>query len=61
MGLRVRRQDGAHVGLLRALLRAAVCVLFPIGLLWVVVSSGNRAVQDLLLGTAVSYDWTEWR
>ena len=61
MGLRVRRQNGAHVGLLRAGLRAVVCVVFPIGLLWVVVSSRNRAVQDIVFGTTVSYDWTEWR
>jgi uncharacterized RDD family membrane protein YckC len=61
MGLRVRRQNGAHVGLLRSLLRGLVCVLFPIGLLWVVVSSRNLAIHDLLLRTWVVYDWAEGR
>jgi uncharacterized RDD family membrane protein YckC len=58
MGLRVTTQRGDRLRMLRALLRAAVCVGFPIGLLWVVVSRRNAAVHDLLLRTRVTYDWT---
>jgi uncharacterized RDD family membrane protein YckC len=32
-------------------------VVFPIGLMWVLVSSRNRSVADIILGTAVIYDW----
>jgi hypothetical protein len=41
----------------RALLRALVCVLFPLGLLWSAVSPRRRSVQDVLLRTEVRYDW----
>jgi uncharacterized RDD family membrane protein YckC len=58
LGLRVTTQRGDRLRMLRALLRAAVCVGFPIGLLWVVVSRRNAAVHDLLLRTRVTYDWT---
>ena len=37
---------------------AILCVVFPIGLLWCVVSEENRSVQDLLLRTSVIYDWS---
>jgi hypothetical protein len=37
--------------------RAALCVVFPIGLYWAVVSATSRSVQDTLLRTAVVYDW----
>jgi hypothetical protein len=33
-----------------------VCTIFPIGLLWVLVSQENRSVQDVLLRTSVVYD-----
>jgi uncharacterized RDD family membrane protein YckC len=39
------------------LARALLCVVFPVGLLWVVVSRRNRAVHDIALSTAVIYDW----
>jgi hypothetical protein len=32
-----------------------LCTLFPIGLLWVLVSRENRSVQDLMLRTSVVY------
>jgi uncharacterized RDD family membrane protein YckC len=32
-------------------------VLFPLGLLWILASRRNASVQDLILGTAVLYDW----
>lgn len=57
VGLRVVAGNRASLGPLRAMLRAALCVLFPVGLLWVVVSRRNESVQDLVLRTAVVYDW----
>lgn len=58
LGLRVTTQRGDRLRFPRALLRAGVCVSFPVGLLWVVVSRRNAAAHDLLLHTSVSYDWT---
>lgn len=46
------------VGFVRALLRAVLCVLFPILLFWVLVSAENRSLPDVLLRTSVVYDWT---
>jgi uncharacterized RDD family membrane protein YckC len=57
MGLRVTTQRGDRLQFPHALMRAGVCVGFPIGLLWVVVSRRNAAVHDLLLHTRVIYDW----
>jgi uncharacterized RDD family membrane protein YckC len=61
MGLRVTTLDGELVRLPRAVLRALVCVGFPLGLLWVVVSRRDAALHDVLLRTTVHYDWTTWR
>jgi hypothetical protein len=47
-----------------ALLRAAFCVFFPIGLLWCAGSRANRSVQDVVLRSSVVYDWSpslSWR
>lgn len=57
LGLRVVSRHGHRLRLPRALLRAVLCVLFPIGLLWTAVSRANRSVQDVLLRTSVIYDW----
>jgi uncharacterized RDD family membrane protein YckC len=57
MGLRVVRQDGSTIRTARATVRAALCVVFPIGLLWCLVDRRGRSVHDLLLGTSVIYDW----
>jgi uncharacterized RDD family membrane protein YckC len=57
MGLRVLSYRGERLRLPGALVRAAFCAVFPIGLLWVAVSSENRSAQDLLLRTSVIYDW----
>lgn len=57
MGLRVVDAQGHLLRPLWALLRAIVCVVFPIGLLWCVVSQVNRSAQDVLLRTSVIYDW----
>lgn len=37
--------------------RALLYAVFPVGLLWCAVSGTQRSVQDLLLRTAVVYDW----
>jgi uncharacterized RDD family membrane protein YckC len=58
MGLRVANSRDRRLGFPHALLRAVLCVGFPVGLLWVVVSRSSRSVQDLLLRTSVTYDWT---
>jgi uncharacterized RDD family membrane protein YckC len=58
LGLRVVNAGGESLGWTGAALRAALCVLLPIGLLWVLVSSGNRSVQDVVLRTSVIYDWS---
>jgi uncharacterized RDD family membrane protein YckC len=57
LGLRIvtRRDDGP--GVIRSFARAVLCTIFPVGLLWVLVSGTDRAVHDLLVGTAVVYDW----
>jgi uncharacterized RDD family membrane protein YckC len=57
-GLRLLDRDGHRLPLRRALPRAVLCVLFPAGLLWILVSRRNASVQDLLVGTAVIYDWS---
>ncbi|WP_326834615.1 RDD family protein [Amycolatopsis rhabdoformis] len=56
LGLRVlgRRR---RLGWVRALVRALLCVVFPIGLLWVAVSPHRRSLQDVVLRTTVVYDW----
>ena len=57
MGLRVVNRQGRRLHPLAALARAALYVIFPIGLLWVLVSGQNRSLQDLVLRTSVIYDW----
>jgi uncharacterized RDD family membrane protein YckC len=57
LGLRVVNFRDERMRWAGALLRALLCVVFPIGLLWVLVSAQNRSVQDLLLRTSVIYDW----
>jgi uncharacterized RDD family membrane protein YckC len=56
LGLRVADDRGARVHWGRSAVRAVLCTLFPVGLLWVLVSRDNRSVQDLLLRTSVRYD-----
>jgi uncharacterized RDD family membrane protein YckC len=57
MGLRVVGRRGGRVWPPTALVRAALCVGFPIGLLWCGVSASRRSVQDLVVRTSVIYDW----
>ncbi len=58
MGLRVVGKDGARLRLLPSLVRAGLCVAFPLGLAWCAVSPTRSSVQDILLGTSVVYDWS---
>ncbi|TCI97640.1 RDD family protein [Aeromicrobium sp. IC_218] len=60
MGLRVTTLDGGRLGLARAAARALLCVLVPVGLLWVAVSRRDAAWHDLVLRTSVRYDWATW-
>jgi uncharacterized RDD family membrane protein YckC len=57
LGLRVVNAHGGRVRPGVALLRAALCVLVPLVLFWVVVSSENRSAADILFRTSVVYDW----
>ena len=57
MGLRVVNSRRNARPWIRALLRSGFCVLFPFGLLWVLVNKENRSLQDLVLRTSVIYDW----
>jgi uncharacterized RDD family membrane protein YckC len=57
MGVRVVNWRGRRLLFVGALLRAAFCVVFPIGLFWCVVSRSNRSVQDVVLRSSVIHDW----
>jgi uncharacterized RDD family membrane protein YckC len=56
-GLRVVDRAGRRLSLWRSFCRAVLYVLFPAGLLWVLASRRNASVQDLIVRTAVVYDW----
>jgi uncharacterized RDD family membrane protein YckC len=56
-GLRVTDRSGRRLPVGRALLRAVLYVLFPVGLLWILVSRHNASVQDHIVGSVVVYDW----
>jgi uncharacterized RDD family membrane protein YckC len=56
-GLRVVKGDGGRLLLGRSFARAVLYLLFPAGLLWILVSRRNASVQDLVVGTVVVYDW----
>ena len=57
LGLRVVNYQGEPLHVYGAVLRAALCVVFPIGILWVAVSRANRSVADVVLRTSVVYAW----
>jgi uncharacterized RDD family membrane protein YckC len=57
MGLRVVGRRGDRVWPPTALVRAVLCVGFPVGLLWCGVSATRRSLQDVVLRTSVIYDW----
>jgi uncharacterized RDD family membrane protein YckC len=55
MGLRVVGRRSQRVRLPVGLLRASACVVFPIGLLWVVIDRQRRSLQDIVFRTRVVY------
>lgn len=55
MGLRVTGRRGGRIAPPIALLRAVACVLFPVGLLWVIIDRRRRSLQDIVLGSRVVY------
>jgi len=57
MGLRVLGRGGRTLGFTGCAVRAVFLAVLPIGVMWVAVSRENRSLQDLVLGTAVVYDW----
>jgi len=57
MGIRVTGRRRPRLGPLRALGRAAFCVVFPIGLFWCLVSPKRRSIQDIAVFSSVVYDW----
>jgi uncharacterized RDD family membrane protein YckC len=61
LGLRVVSSSGEPLRWPVAVVRAAFCVVLPIGLFWAVVSSTNRSLQDTVVRTSVLYDWTTRR
>ena len=56
-GLRVVDRAGRRLSVWRSFARALLYVLFPAGLLWVLASRRNASVQDIVVRTAVLYDW----
>jgi len=61
LGLRVVNFRGERLRWAGAVVRAAFCLVLPIGLYWAVISSTNRSVQDTVMRTSVIYDWTSHR
>ena len=57
LGLRVVRNSGAKLGIVRAIVRAVTCVVFPAGLVLAVFDRRNRSLQDIIVDTTVLYDW----
>jgi uncharacterized RDD family membrane protein YckC len=57
MALLVVSFRGTRQRFLGALLRALLCIAFPVGVLWCAVNRFNRSVQDIVLRTTVVYDW----
>jgi uncharacterized RDD family membrane protein YckC len=57
LGLRVVRTDGRDLSPARALARAVLYLVFLPGILWAAVSRKNASIQDLIIRTAVVYDW----
>jgi uncharacterized RDD family membrane protein YckC len=55
MGLRVVGRRSQHVRPIVGLLRAIACVVFPVGLLWVVIDPRRRSLQDIVFRTRVVY------
>jgi len=58
LGLRVVTDEGKPLSIPRSIARAAMCAIVgPILLAWALVSRRNAGIHDLVLSTAVIYDW----
>lgn len=57
MGLRVVGRKGRRPRFVVAAARATFYIFFPVGLLWCVINPERRSIQDVVLRTAVHYDW----
>jgi uncharacterized RDD family membrane protein YckC len=57
LGLRLHGPDGRRPGPTRAVLRAMLCMLLPIGLFWCAFDHRSRGLHDMLFRTRVVYDW----
>jgi uncharacterized RDD family membrane protein YckC len=58
MGVRVLDRRGGRPSWKVAAVRSAFCVVFQVGILWILVSRRNRSVQDVVLRTSVVHDWS---
>jgi uncharacterized RDD family membrane protein YckC len=56
MGLRVLSSRNQLLGWIRSTLRAVMCVLWPVGLLWCGISRTRLSLADVVLRTVVVYD-----
>jgi uncharacterized RDD family membrane protein YckC len=57
MGIRVVTEGRRRPPPVRAFIRAVLCAIFPVGVLWCAVNARRRSVQDLVVRTSVIYDW----
>jgi uncharacterized RDD family membrane protein YckC len=57
MGITVVSGDGSRIGPVRAIVRAVLYAVFPLGLLWCAVSAKRHSLQDIVLRTQVVYAW----
>ncbi|MEU6251931.1 RDD family protein [Streptomyces sp. NPDC047043] len=55
LGLQVTGRAGRLLGVTRALLRALLCVAFPVGLFWIPFSRRHASVQDIVTASRVRY------
>jgi uncharacterized RDD family membrane protein YckC len=58
MGVRVLDRHDQRPSWGLAAVRSAFCIVFQIGIVWILVSRRNRSVQDVVLGTSVIHDWS---
>ena len=58
LGLRVEGRGGERLHILRSLLRAFICVFFPVGLLVAAVDRKRRSLADFVVVSIVVYDWS---
>ena len=58
LGLRLLGPSGRPPRPAWSLLRAVLCLAFPAGLLWILISRRNASLQDLLVRGTVIYDWS---